>query len=1117
MNFSRIKYFDYIIALTSYFFLSLLMLSAFLFSPGTIGFFHDWFLGPFEEMNMTWAKNGPYAWDPQTGYKFYHTDWILRLIIGLFPSSVMGGEVLSKGFLIMVITLSGFGAFCLGKRLKLNPCVSFVAGILYIFSPLIFTKIIAGHIYYLIAYFLGPLIINSFLKGKEEKRNRYFIIAALLLSFATVQIQFLPMIFLVLLIFALVDFKRIKRSIVGLIIIMSMSSLMILSPILLSQLIVNTSEIPFNPNQLLSYFTVSTASDLAESFRMLGYEGMPYSYLNLGTPKDLFPSNSGIIPPWVFYADFLLPIIGFSVLFFRRDKYTISFAIISIMGLFLLKGMNAPLSGLFAFLFTHGLYVFRELWHIAFLYGLSITFLAVFFIDRLRQWRQLRYRAIKISLSIALVSMLAISNGYPLVLGNFAGYLQTYDFPEEYHTLYNKLLSNPQYNVLILPYINPIRYDNLRLQGLDPLITDTPSMIFPTILGNRGSPNLDISIWLLSSMQENKTHNIGKLLSGFGVKYIILRNDFVSNYPDYTPLGNLQSFRDKWYTSLEPLLDSQKDLKIVSTTNQYKIYENTNNATKIFTPSISAGGLTNFDSLLWISNQTSLSNVALYPSVSSNNSLNFLDSKEEGNMSAADFIDLGNYAVTYNAKHGWTSNRDAFGYDHLLASRVNTGLFSASPDSLVSFSLPSKYNKNNTEIWIKYLVWNQGGLANIQINGKEYPLSTFSPNPSLRILKIFEGETVEPHDILIKNIQGNNYLEGLYIKDKSAHRKMLLNSSTDQNVIISNSTNSEQNNLIANPSFSKLNSSALPLDWDVLNSRCGSIFTCRISSSEGWGDNSSLRVSTKKPHNQNITSSIHGQEIDVKPNVRYDIASHIKLNRWATQSHVALEGYNETSNKWQKLIECPSAGNKPSGNKSTEWLTEICQITIPNNVTKISPVLEAGWSLQRDKVARTWFDALSISKIRNANQTSNIDQFGQFTPLPAPGNTTSSAKIFEYNKVNPTLWNLRVSTSEPTTTIAFAEPYDQAWEATVYKDGAKIGTSQSNPLYGAINSFQIKQTGNFYVEIAFTPQQWYYVGFVISGLTFAFCVFYIIYDWRRDKVVTSTQSSDTSQFRNASV
>ena len=55
------------------------------------------------------------------------------------------------------------------------------------------------------------------------------------------------------------------------------------------------------------------------------------------------------------------------------------------------------------------------------------------------------------------------------------------------------------------------------------------------------------------------------------------------------------------------------------------------------------------------------------------------------------------------------------------------------------------------------------------------------------------------------------------------------------------------------------------------------------------------------------------------------------------------------------------------------------------------------------------------------------------------------------------------------------------------------------PLYGAINSFKIKQTGNLQIDLDFAPQHWYYIGFIISALTYAFCIFFIIYDWRRDR------------------
>ena len=243
----KMKHFDYLIALVGYFIISLLVLGGILLSPGTIGFFHDWFIGPYDEMNQLFANNGVYLWDPQIGNKVYGTDWILRL--SLIPLPFLGGELLSKALLLMIMTLAGFGAFCLGRRLKLSPYVSFMAGILYIFSPIIFTRTVAGHIYYLVAYSLSPLILDMFLRGKEEQRNRYFIIAGLILSFAIIQIQFLVMVLLILLIFSLIDLKQIKKSMIGLFIVVSVCFLINLSPILFPQLLFKSTEIPYNPTQ----------------------------------------------------------------------------------------------------------------------------------------------------------------------------------------------------------------------------------------------------------------------------------------------------------------------------------------------------------------------------------------------------------------------------------------------------------------------------------------------------------------------------------------------------------------------------------------------------------------------------------------------------------------------------------------------------------------------------------------------------------------------------------------------------------------------------------------------------------------------------------------------------
>jgi hypothetical protein len=1310
--FLKIRNFDYIIALAGYFLIGFFILNKILFSPGTVGFFHDWFIGPYPETNSVYADGGFYIWDSQKGNKIYPTDWIFR--ISLIPFSFLGGEAVSKGLLIFVVTLSGFGAYCLGRRLGLSQYSSFAAGVLYVFSPVLFTRIIAGYIYYLIAYFLSPLIVSSFLKGNEEqkknKKYRQYIIAGILTSVAVIQLQFLVMIFIVLLVFALIDLRTVKRSAIGLIIVFSITFLINLSPIVLSQTLAQSISSPaFNPTQLLAYHEVGTASNLTKSLRLLGYEVHPYSYTKIGTPEDpLFESeienvvnkinlvsnpsftpigdginnsqaklprnwndpiencqisfrctvnpstgwkdntslqlstnttkedtwswiygneinvkpdeqyelithmklnqyaaqshivvegynetskswdqiiqcpdgtngplewqeyrcliaipkhtteirpvlNAGwssqfgreaitlfdtidisklsstsvIVPLWVFYLDFLLPIVGFSVLIFRRDKYAVSFAIICLIGLFLMKGLDHPLASVFRFIYIHGLLIFREIWHIAFLYGFGVSFLIAFFLEKLIERtrritsfsssKPINYSAIcqpqyrhdpfymslssalssflfynrlrkyyKFVLSSFLVSLIVISNGYPLLIGNFGGYLQTFNFPQDYHTLYKHYLTNSTYDTLILPLYSPITYDGLKIEGIDPLLLNSPNNIFDQLGYNLAyDPLTGISSWLHSVMQANKTNNFGKLLSAFGIKYIIFRKDFVSNMPHYVDLGSYAPFYQSWYSSLEPFLDTQKDLQLVQNTSHYKVYENTNDARKLFVPLTVANGLYNFSDLLYISNFTSLSNVAVYP--------------YEKNTPLYDFIGLGQYAPAFDATQGWANNRDWFGFDYLLASRVNVGAFTTTTatnynGSTLSFglTLPSKYENKPIEIWMKALTWPKGNLVSININGKESTYNLYSVQDAFSLIKIYDGRkyTDPNYRFLIRNIAGQNYIEGIYIKEKGIER-----ASHDNNVKnkISMVGINDQINLVSNPNFSLANGSRPglpPLYWNDPLNNCEQLFKCSIDSTTGWEDNSnnnntSFQLSTASVK-KNTWSEIHGNEINVKPDEQYELITHMKLNQYATDSHVSVAGYNETSNTWYQLnqlnAQCPSGNVRP-----LEWQEFVCLTTIPKDTTKIRPVLNAGWSSQLGREAVTLFDTINVSKSNLEHGVQNIGQIEKQVGL----STT--------NKLNPTLWSVHISNATRPFTLGFAESYDPVWEARIYKDGKKVDVVKASPLYGAINGFQINQTGNLDIELRYTRQDWFERGIFISAISFAFCLLYIFYEWRRSK------------------
>jgi hypothetical protein len=83
-----------------------------------------------------------------------------------------------------------------------------------------------------------------------------------------------------------------------------------------------------------------------------------------------------------------------------------------------------------------------------------------------------------------------------------------------------------------------------------------------------------------------------------------------------------------------------------------------------------------------------------------------------------------------------------------------------------------------------------------------------------------------------------------------------------------------------------------------------------------------------------------------------------------------IEQYNETSNRWYQIIQCPPGTIGP-----LQWTTFKCQIDIPpirnagndNNskstvttTTEIRPVLNAGWSSQKNKEGITLFDDIDI-------------------------------------------------------------------------------------------------------------------------------------------------------------
>jgi glucose/arabinose dehydrogenase len=180
------------------------------------------------------------------------------------------------------------------------------------------------------------------------------------------------------------------------------------------------------------------------------------------------------------------------------------------------------------------------------------------------------------------------------------------------------------------------------------------------------------------------------------------------------------------------------------------------------------------------------------------------------------------------------------------------------------------------------------------------------------------------------------------------------------NKTISNTSSISNDGIIILVDKKKQGRSELPLNLSDPKKSCKTNFKCAISFSTGWNDKRSFMVSTVNSTRLLWTSIVVSQEVGVRTNDRYELLSHIKLNKWVVHTKIILEGFNETTNKWIEISQCPYSTSGP-----IEWKEFRCSFTIDPKIIKVRVVLKAGWSSESGKEAVTWFDYLNITKFES--------------------------------------------------------------------------------------------------------------------------------------------------------
>ena len=262
-------------------------------------------------------------------------------------------------------------------------------------------------------------------------------------------------------------------------------------------------------------------------------------------------------------------------------------------------------------------------------------------------------------------------------------------------------------------------------------------------------------------------------------------------------------------------------------------------------------------------------------------------------------------------------------------------------------------------------------------------------------------------------------------------------------------------------------------------------------SNDSFGGNSSLKISS------NVTEGriwFRTTDVNVKSGEKYWVITHMKYEN-VVASYISIEGYNETSGEWKELGQIPSRQDGTS-----DWKEYKQMLTIPENITKIGFVLNAGWIKDLGEGnATTWFDDMRIYPVNDFLDVAWLYSTRNNETLNELFKTNETpAEVINYTKINPTKYEVKVNASKPFM-LSFAEAYDPLWEARVYKADKKSEVVKSIPLYSVINGFWVEETGDLEIEIRYKPQEWFVLGLWVSGMTFIFCIGFLFYDWRRGK------------------
>jgi len=1045
----------------------------------------------------------PYPWlellsQPIVVYIFTYRSFLVLLFPTLSPAQI--------GVLITSFSqfLAFFGMFLLAQYYlnyvfrKGNIIIPFVVGLFYGLNPSFFIGDY-GWLDMKFAFALLPFIVLTFNKFIEEKKLRYGILCSILLTL-NIDEHFLwfgyPLL-LALISFFLFVIKLLKEKSID---FQPLLAFVFVISVFVGIELVN---IILKLTKTSSYQLSLTKAGVDVCWSNAFMLNMLRAASHMDLPSIYSPSNYFFL----FFNSLmsltlLIPIFSFtSLLFYKKNQIVIFYGILLLV-LILPFFVGSPFKRLHYWLFFNTPFgPLIRTWrvidaYIALSLSVLMTFSLYYLFEKFSNKR--KYLILPIIIGLIFTSLIY---SWPLFTGDVNGRLTPIKVPDEYFEAYS-FLSNQTGNNRVM-YVPEFVYSGGQTSTLKPFWSPKVGVIHEFLTFSSPKPtfwqvgwwghfyDFTLSPFYYSLLRLNSSDTLSHFLQWANIKYVVIHNDIpsleeaVKNYINF--LNSSNYFRLVFHKNFTYIFENILSGKRIEALPQtilvdggyrvidkfYKALNNSNlNYGFIFLDQgIPLNLLDSIRLILTDKPTEQLINDLLFTMVSNKNSTYVIypyqyviDHEPNKKWSRASYLDP--HQQVWHPYVNWQDYAWDFDYMKGIAFTIN------SDDS---FEVPFAINKSEEYVILLRLMFcDKCGEINVTIDNTSFIIKTLDDYNGFYWYKLELFLESNKHFIKVTNKKGFNAISAICIIPREDYTKSLqevLDYLHSKQIIDLNV------NIMENPSFE-----GSFIGWKMEeNVIKDGKFRINLDDEVSYNGNFSLKVITNYTKTWYGWSWIRSNWVNVTKGEKYYLITHMRVEN-VNASHIVLEAYDQPNNRVFQLAQVPSAEYG-----SFDWRIYKYMFEIPENVTKIRIVLNAGWSNKNGSQATTWFDDIKLIPIKSKYKVIN---------LPQKNETLLS---INYSKINPTLWKVQVNATKPFM-LSFAESYDPLWEARVYKDGKLVEKVKPVPLYGVINGFWINTTGdNLEIVIRYTPQDWFEIGLVISGLTFASSLFYLFYDWRRSK------------------